>query len=570
MRGPRPGWENAAAPLPPSLVRPFPKLVLLLALAAIAASPVLRAADKQTVCTVTVNSADEREVMRRNLAPDRFDFVELVEHGRPAWLASACERKVRCDVLVVSGHFAGDQFYSSRPEVNETLGVDEMERVACSASCPELFAHLKEVYLFGCDSLKAQPVRSAMPEVIRDLVRAGTAPAEAQRIALASSERHAEDARDRMRRIFAGVPVIYGFSSLAPYGRTAGPLLQRYFDTAPGLEVGSGTPSRRLLALFGPASMVATNGMEPGEAIADYRRAACRFYDDRLDDGARLAAIHGLLASDMAEVRMTFEPVEKFFAGVTAERRAQPAYGAALARIAADRAARARYLAITRATGEAALRVRMIALARTVGWLAPAEEHEELAATIADLFTAGRLAYGDVDLVCTLNRDGALDDALARVKVDATQAGAAAASACLGSAAGRTHALAALASAREADVQLAESYLRHRPIADAQELRSVARAVAGMKNAAAQARALDTLARQHVADAAVLDELADLFAHTTSLRVQRAIAEIYLRSDPAVLEPRIAMVLRRHRLKSPDGEDLIDEVVRRVGARGKV
>jgi hypothetical protein len=181
-------------------------------------------AQPTTVCTVTVNSSDEREVFRRNLSEDQFRFVELVERGRPDWLASACRQKVRCDVLVVSGHFAGTEFYSSHPEVNETLPIDEMERVQCSESCPGLFSHLKEVYLFGCDTLKPEPVRSAMPEIVRGLVRAGQSRADAERIARLLSERYAESSRDLMRRLFPDVPAIYGFSALAPYGRVAGPL----------------------------------------------------------------------------------------------------------------------------------------------------------------------------------------------------------------------------------------------------------------------------------------------------------------------------------------------------------
>jgi hypothetical protein len=47
--------------------------------------------------------------------------------------------------------------------------------------------------------------------------------------------------------------------------------------------------------------------------------------------------------------------------------------------------------------------------------------------------------------------------------------------------------------------------------------------------------------------------------------VQRAIAEVYLRSDPrAIGGPKLVDVLRRHRLRSPDGEDLIDVLVRRL------
>ena len=86
---------------------------------------------KTTVCTVTVNSADEREAFRAHLPRDRYEFVELVERGRPDWLASSCRKGVQCDVLVVSGHFAGTEFYSSKPQDNETLPVDEIERVAC-------------------------------------------------------------------------------------------------------------------------------------------------------------------------------------------------------------------------------------------------------------------------------------------------------------------------------------------------------------------------------------------------------------------------------------------------------
>src|SRR5436305_15242793 len=83
-------------------------------------------AEKKTVCTITVNSPDEKEIFRRSLPSDEFQFVELVERGRPDWLASACRAGVRCDVLVISGHFArGDEFYSDRPDVRQNPPGDE-------------------------------------------------------------------------------------------------------------------------------------------------------------------------------------------------------------------------------------------------------------------------------------------------------------------------------------------------------------------------------------------------------------------------------------------------------------
>src|SRR6266568_7655235 len=88
-------------------------------------------ADKSTVCTITVNSPDEKEIFRRYLPEDKFQFVELVERGRPDWLASACQQRIRCDVLVVSGHYDGyNEFYSDRLGVHEFLPADELERAS--------------------------------------------------------------------------------------------------------------------------------------------------------------------------------------------------------------------------------------------------------------------------------------------------------------------------------------------------------------------------------------------------------------------------------------------------------
>ena len=108
---------------------PGPTLMVCLAVLLAAAWPDGAHADKKTVCTITVNSADEKEAFRRSLPPDKFQFVELVERGRPDWLASACQQRIRCDVLVISGHYdGGNEFFSEHVEASEFLPVDEMER----------------------------------------------------------------------------------------------------------------------------------------------------------------------------------------------------------------------------------------------------------------------------------------------------------------------------------------------------------------------------------------------------------------------------------------------------------
>src|SRR5512141_572618 len=159
-------------------------LSFLLCLCAAWLGPQPALAEQQTVCTITVNSADEQEAFRRHLPTARYRFVELVERHRPDWLASACQAAIACDVLVISGHYgAGNEFFSDALEAREFLPIGELERVSCSDSCPSLFSRLKEVYLFGCNTLNPQAQHSASAERARSLVREGHSPVEADRLA---------------------------------------------------------------------------------------------------------------------------------------------------------------------------------------------------------------------------------------------------------------------------------------------------------------------------------------------------------------------------------------------------
>jgi|KBSSwiStaDraftv2_1062776.scaffolds.fasta_scaffold15727_2 hypothetical protein len=528
-------------------------------------------ADKKTVCTITVNSPDEKDIFRRYLPQDEFQFVELVERGRPDWLASACRAGVRCDVLLISGHFdGGTEFYTDRLDAREFLPVDEMERVACSDSCPGLFSQLKEVYLFGCKTLNAEAMRSASAEIGRSLVRAGNSPADAERLSRVLSERHGESNRDRMRHIFKDVPVIYGFSSKAPLGRTAGPILERYFQSGAATEVGSGRASAKLLGLFAASSMTATAGMTDADPRAGFRGDACHFSDDRLSSAQKLGFVHELLGRDMAEVRMFLDQLEKYSASLDDAERQAPPVAAALAEIAADQSARERYLEFARDADEPAVRARMLALARGLGWLTPAEQRAELMRMFGERLARSAVGSAEVDLACSLNKGRELQQDLHRLQPSPAQADKvanAAVLACLGSAAGHARVLRALTSPNDDDVQIAQIYLRHRPLADANELRVVATGITRMSGSEAQVRALDTLAGHRLSDRESLEELTRLFPLAKSVNVQRAIAGILIRSDyQSLARPELARALRQHRLKSPDGQDMIDVLIRRLEA----
>ncbi len=546
------------------------KLILLAAIVAAVCSHDARA-DKKTVCTITVNSPDEKEVFQRSLPQDEFQFVELVERGRPDWLESSCRKNVRCDVLLISGHFdGGTEFYSDRLDAKEYLPVDEMERASCSESCPGLFSQLKEVYLFGCNTLNAEAMRSASAEIGRSLVHSGHSVAAAERLTRELSARHGESNRDRMRNIFKDVPVIYGFSSKAPLGRTAGPMLDRYFQSVASSGIGSGRASPKLLAAFTPSSLTLTSGSTDSDAGAGFRRDVCHFSDDRLSPAQKVDFVHELLNREMAEVRMFLDHIEKYSASLSESERRAPTVNRALEEIAHDEAARARYLKFARDADQPSVRARMMGLARSLGWLSPEDQRAEFMRMIGDQLAGNSVSPADIDLVCALNKDHALDQELHRLKVPPEQAAKAAHAAllaCLGSPDAHARVLRALASSSDDEVQVAQIYLHRRPITDASELRGVAADIARMSGSNAQVRALDTLAGYGLSDRESLQELTRLFPVAKSLDVQRAIAGILIRSDYRMIAgPELVRSLREHRLKSSGGEDLIDVLIRRLEA----
>jgi len=525
----------------------------------------------KTVCTITVNSPDERETLRRALPPGDFQFVELVERGRADWLASACRQRIQCDVLIISGHFDdGSEFYSDRLDARESLPVDEMERIACSDTCPGLFSQLKEVYLFGCNTLNAGARQSASAEIGRSLSRSGRTPAEAERLVRELNELHAQSNRDRMRSIFKDVPVIYGFSGKAPLGPAAATVLDRYIQTGAAAEFGSGRVSTTLLNLFAPASMTVAGGVRDEEPLAAYRQDACHFSDDRLSAARKLAFVRQILQRDMAEVRMFLDAIESYVGSLSAQERQTSSVAAALDEIAGDQAARARYLEFARDADEPLVRARMIDVAHKLGWLSSTEQRAEFIRMIGERIAANAAGSTEVDLVCTRNANGELDDARQRLQLAAAQADKlanAAVLACLGSAEDRVRTLRGLTSPRYDDVEIAQVYMRHRPIADVAELRTVTKGIAHMDASPAQVRALDALAGLRLSDPPSLDMLTRLYPHAKTVDVQRAIAGILIRSDyHALVIPEITRTLRQYRLKSPDGPDLIDVLIRRLQA----
>lgn len=504
-------------------------------------------AEPKTVCTITVNSADEKEAIRHRLPKGEYNFVELVDKGRPDWLRSSCEKKVSCDVLVISGHFnAGDTFYSDKIDNDEYLSVDELERASCSASCPTLFSHLKEVYLFGCESLNPDATKY--------------------------SSSYGESGRDRMRRIFPNVPSIYGFYSSAPLGPTAAMLLNKYFDAGGAHDFGTGKASARMMKIFGHNHITRVSGVRASDSTAwSYRDQVCRFFDERLSPAQKLAYVHSLFGNE-ASIGTFFERVEKLVGSLTDAQKQSSEFTQVLAEISADDKARALYVDAMRHADPPTLRARMITLGATLGWFDPAQARAERVALINDMLARRKMGFSEVDLVCSLNANHELDGERAHIVAARAATGYAphvAALACLGDQKAHERMLRTLASPDADEVQIAQTYLRDRPVTEAGTLRKLAREIA-QGSGPGQVRAIDAIAQLNISDREVLRELSQLFAQSKSFELQRALAELFIRSDPSALpKPDLLGILRQHRVRPKGGgHDLIDTLIDRLQQSG--
>jgi hypothetical protein len=309
--------------------------------------------------------------------------------------------------------------------------------------------------------------------------------------------------------------------------------------------------------------MTVTQGMTATDPNAAVRRDVCQFADERLSDVDKIGFVHELLQRPVSQTRVHLDRIQRFTKAIEEPARRTPQVADALARITGDATTRGSFLTFARDADQPAVRARLLSLARDLGWLSADERWTELVLMLHELQARPALGVTEVDLACTLNQEHDLDGAfLAAEMVDVPHA---AVGACLGSAQGRTSTLQGLVSSNIADVQIAQAYLRHRPITDSAELRRVAAAVVNMKASDAQVRALESLGRHYLADRGILDLLIGLYSQTPSAAVQAAIAGILIRADQRSLaSPQLVITLVKDRRPAPAGNNMVDALLRKL------
>jgi hypothetical protein len=473
---------------------------------------------------------------------------------------------VRCDLLVISGHFdGGNHFYADGDPPRSMLSVSELERASCSASCAGVFGALREVYLFGCNTLSSRPLPWT-DGPLGDASTTGPPPVPDPR----TRPVQGESARDRLRQIFDRVPLLYGFEASAPLGPAAATALDRAMRKGALAAVGSGKPNASLLAEFAALGMVTEAGWDARASRT--RWDVCRVADPREQPSNIVRYLHELVRQDIAAVSEHIHRWLGLVDWLRDQARSPGETATAFESLTGDASARREFLAFAHRTVSAPDRARLLGLARAIGWLSDAEHREEAVRLLREIASRPTIGLDELGLACTIDRSLAplSDSEQLALRVGAPDSVAhAALLACTGAAPERQRTLAALASDDPNDVLIGAAFLSHRPTLAPLEWRALVEAVGAMTSPQAQTTALEALGRSGLSDATVVARLGALYSDTPFWSVQNAIAGLLLRAEAHAWRqvPGLAPMLRDRRLPGPQDRTLVDALLERLADR---
>jgi hypothetical protein len=375
---------------------------------------------KYTVCTATINSDNEARVFRASLNSRDFNFVELTDFSSDKqkkdddWFRNACEQRITCDVLIISGHFGGSFFGAS----GLSLHLSDLNRYSCQNRCDGIMTHPKEVYLFGCNTLatKEKDHRDAS-EYLRVLVGDGIDRAEAERQVAVRYGPFGSSFKDQIQRVFEGVPHIYGFHSVGPAGNHVEKSLQEYLSRLGDYKSyldrldGKSTPNAIWADSMKEYSSAQGSGLQRSNPAYVVKENICAFNDNRGDFSERVQAALGFLEQDT----LTYLPVVSDFVNsnladitwMSQERRAD------INRITSEFESRTRIHSkliqiASSNTVTPSIRMDILKATYNLGWLAPERYDAEMRNTILPWIKSPETS--NVDLVCSIvQQDHALE-----------------------------------------------------------------------------------------------------------------------------------------------------------------
>lgn len=272
-------------------------------------SPVLDP-NKYTVCAITINSDDEKKVFQSQVAKHSSKFnpvVELTDLGGKDWFKKSCESGIKCDQLVISGHFAGD-FFSEDEDSDKKLTLKEMEEASCNKSCDGILKNPLEVFLFGCNTLSNKNEDSRTPaQYLQVLLRDGIPLARAEMVVESRYGNVGDSHKGSMQRVFSGdKKQIYGFDSIGPSGRNVKGFLNNYFAQISAPKRLELIESKRLMEKVDLTNKVLATSLKSTaftqcpsvDGDDPITKNLCALQDKKLSIEKKLDLIHGLLGQE--------------------------------------------------------------------------------------------------------------------------------------------------------------------------------------------------------------------------------------------------------------------------------
>jgi hypothetical protein len=321
--------------------------------------------------------------------------------------------------MVYSAEFAG-RFFGKQ---GVSLSLQELEEASCQARCSGLFRRPMEVFLLACNTLATKDEDDRTPEeYLRVLLEHGFDRPAAERVVELRYGPLGPSFRESLRRVFAGVPRIYGFSSVAPRGELTAPMLARYLRGQPDYaralrrQAGDTRPNKALFNSFKGTSFTQAVGLTAVEAGASDRADICALYDEARPVVDRLAIAHSFLSRPDA---LTFVPTLEVFVSRHPPESLSPPERALFTEIQRLDAARDTLLDLVRSLNVSALKLELAHFAVLVGWLSQAEFHALAVDGARELFrqlARQPLTAEVVDIMCeitkreSLRADFAIDD----------------------------------------------------------------------------------------------------------------------------------------------------------------
>ncbi len=386
----------------------WPCASLLVALALVGESR----AEPFRLCAFSFNSPDELGVFEARLSPAEFEILDLSPHLSPvpasaerpgrSWVLDLCRPDIRCDVVVYSGEFAG-RFFG---RYGRSVTLEDMEEASCQTRCAGLFRP-QEVFLLACNTLATKDEDTRTPhEYLQVLVDHGFDHASAERVVELRYGPLGPSFRESLRRIFAGVPRIYGFASIAPRAELTVPRLVRYFQTKGDYgryldgARGDARPNRELLAAFGQTALVQTSGLGPTERSAVDRALVCRVYDDGSSIDERLAVVQEMVARPDF---LSFVPTLEVFFNRHPPEALRDGARERFAAIQQNESAREQVLGLVRDLQVSAVKMEIAHLARQLDWMSE-DAFRRLAVDGARQLLAQPLTSEVVDIMCEIDK----------------------------------------------------------------------------------------------------------------------------------------------------------------------